>query len=112
MAVKKEKSVNVPLDIHFEQMIISAERYACGRRTYIVSDTVNYILSLLPLLSDWCLGVMMTDMYTNLEYEATLSGKDGLSVFGDACDKREWMKFIEKCREEINKRESESNINN
>ena len=41
-AVEKLKGT-VPLCEKFEQMIVSAERYAFGRRTYIVSDTCAYI---------------------------------------------------------------------
>lgn len=38
----------------YEHMLISAVRYALGRRTYIVGLTVNYVIKELPRLSDSC----------------------------------------------------------
>lgn len=55
----------VPVTDRFEAMLIGAERYACGRRTYIVSETVNYIVSLLPHLSMSTLLVFQNDVYTD-----------------------------------------------
>ena len=48
----------------YEHMIISAERYALGRMTYIVELTVNYILQEIEdnKLSDRCLSVIQEDI--------------------------------------------------
>ena len=48
----------------YEHMIISAERYALGRITYIVNLTVNYILQEIEndKLSDSCLDVIRKDI--------------------------------------------------
>lgn len=61
----------IPLDDDFEQILISAERYALGRMTYIVEMTVNYIMPLIPRLSGGTLCVMLTDIQkeTNLGME-------------------------------------------
>lgn len=101
-AVKKLKE-SVPLTQHFEQMIISAERYAFGRRTYIVGDTCDYIIHLLPRLSDWCLGVMFEDFKSETER----SGRIGkLDNWGDDCDRRKWVELWKKLTEEIDRRKA------
>jgi len=90
----------VPLDTDLEQMLISAERYACGRRTYIVGDTTSYLISLLPHMSVWCLDVLKNDMREQAEYADRL----GADVWGHACDKEKWDKFIAALDKEIERR--------
>ena len=48
----------------YEHIVISAERYALGRMTYIVETTVNYILKEIEedKLSDRCLDVIAEDL--------------------------------------------------
>ena len=48
----------------YEQIVISAERYALGRMTYIVEITVNYILEEIEngKLSDNCLDIIAEDI--------------------------------------------------
>lgn len=74
----------------YEQMIISAERYALGRMTYIVEVTVNYILKEIEedKLSDRCLDVIAEDIRSarNLDME---------------CDEQLWMKLLDKIEEVI-----------
>lgn len=107
------KTTTVPIGRKFESMLISAERYACGRRTYIVSDTVEYITSLLPKLSDWCISVFLEDMQSNLDMENRISSRNSTAVWGDSHstavwgdsqDKKCWMKFISECRSEMERR--------
>ena len=62
----------------YEHMMISALRYAIGRRTYIVDITVNYILSELPKLSYPCKHVMIDDIEKG-------------DRLGDECDREDWM---------------------
>lgn len=88
----------VDLSQNFEQMLISAERYACGRRTYIVETTVDYILSLLPRLSDWCIGVMQNDMKSEFDMCERSGKKD---MLGDPCDHKQWVKFRDALNEEM-----------
>ena len=54
----------------YEHMIVSAERYALGRTTYIVEITVNYILEQIKedKLSDACLDVIMEDIKSARSY--------------------------------------------
>ena len=63
-----------------ELIFIAAERYAMGRRTYIVSTVANYIRVRVPELSDWCLGVLAQDYRDRL---AESERSHGLFGFGD-----------------------------
>ncbi len=74
----------------YEQMIISAERYALGRMTYIVEITVNYILQEIEedKLSDSCLDIIREDIST-----AKNLGMD--------CDKELWLKLLDRIEEVI-----------
>lgn len=69
----------------YEQIVISAVRYALGRMTYIVSLTVDYVLKDIEQnkLSKFCLVVMLRDI------KAT-------NDLGMDCDKKEWQKLIDK----------------
>lgn len=72
----------------YEQIIISAERYALGRMTYIVEIIVNYILKEIEenKLSNKCLAVILQDL------------KD-CTYFGNYYDEREWKRLKEKIEE-------------
>lgn len=74
----------------YEQMIVSAERYALGRMTYIVEVTVNYILQEIEddKLSDSCLDVIAEDLRSARSY-------------GMECDKKLWMKLLDRIEEVI-----------
>ena len=52
----------IEIDENFETMLICAERYACGRRTYIPSIVVDYIEPLIPRLSAKTLVVIGNDL--------------------------------------------------
>ena len=71
----------------YEHMMISALRYAIGRRTYIVEITVNYILSELPKLSDPCKHVMIHDI-------------ENAYSLGDECDIQDWMRLLKELKGE------------
>lgn len=80
------------LDEDFETILICAERYACGRRTYMPSLVVGYITPLLPKLTDNALRVLYLDIA-------------GASDFGDeSIDKPCWMKLLADVRAEIERR--------
>ena len=81
---------HAPIDREFEQMLISAARYATGRRTYIVHSTIAYITNLLPVLSDWCVGVMLDDMQREFDM---IERTDSTEHLGDYCDYAEWKLF-------------------
>ena len=71
----------------YEHMMISALRYAIGRRTYIVEITVNYILSELPKLSGPCKHVMIDDI-------------ENAYSLGDECDIQDWMRLLKELKGE------------
>lgn len=74
----------------YEHIVISAERYALGRMTYIVELTVNYILQEIEenKLSDSCLDVIRKDI-------------NSAKNLGMDCDKKEWLKLLNKIEEVI-----------
>ena len=74
----------------YEHIVISAERYALGRKTYIVELTVNYILQEIEQnkLSDSCLNVIRKDIKEAKDY-------------GMDCDKEMWIKLLNRIEEVI-----------
>ena len=86
---------------HFEHMMISAERYAFGRRTYIVSTTVDYLICLIPSLSDWCLSILRNDMKSNAEMAERIGDT---AIYGDSCDYNDWQRFTATLHKEIDRR--------
>lgn len=69
----------------YEQIVISAERYALGRMTYIVELTVKYILNEIEndKLSGRCLDVIAEDIRSTKN-------------LGMDCDKEQWIKLLDK----------------
>ena len=74
----------------YEHIIISAEKYALGRMTYIVELTVNYILQEIEddKLSDSCLDVIREDI-------------NSAKNLGMECDKKLWLKLLDRIEEVI-----------
>ena len=74
----------------YEHIIISAERYALGRMTYIVELTVNYILQEIEdnKLSDSCLDVIREDI-------------NSAKNLGMECDRVQWLKLLKRIEEVI-----------
>ena len=64
-------------------VLLSAERYALGRRTYIVDWTCKFISNNLHLLSDKDKHVMIRD----IKYQEKLG-------YGDECDKEDWLRLL------------------
>lgn len=73
-------------------MLIGAERYALGRKTYIVQWTCEFIGSNLHLLTEKDKQVMIRDIENPISY-------------GDECDKGCWIQLLEKLRKENSKNE-------
>ena len=73
-------------------MLIGAERYALGRKTYIVQWTCEFIGSNLHLLTEKDKQVMIRDIENPISY-------------GDECDKVCWIQLLEKLRKENSKNE-------
>lgn len=79
-------------DNDFETMLICAERYACGRRTYMPSLVAPYIERYMELLSENTLSVMRRD----LEWSRNMSD------WGDPCDQKYWEHLLVTiCAEQI-----------
>lgn len=69
-------------------MLVSAERYALGRMTYIVSWTCNFISNNLHLLTEKDKQVMIRDIESSNDYGADF-------------DKVEWLKLLNVLKESL-----------
>lgn len=69
-------------------MLIGAERYALGRRTYVVQWTCEFIRNNLHLITNKDKQVMIRDIENPISY-------------GDECDKNCWMQLLEILRKEV-----------
>lgn len=67
-------------------MLVSAERYALGRMTYVVSWTCNFIANNLHLLTEKDKQVMIRDIESSNDYGADF-------------DKAEWLKLLNVLKE-------------
>lgn len=85
------KIKTVEMDENFQEMLVSAERYALGRMTYIVSLTVDYISPLIKSLDMKYINIMIDDIDRQREY-------------GMDMDKDEWMKLLGRLRAERERR--------
>ena len=63
-------------------ILVSAERYGMGRRTYIVGWICEFIRNNLHLLTEKDKFVMIHDIENSISY-------------GDECDKAEWLNLLE-----------------
>lgn len=63
-------------------ILVSAERYALGRRTYIVNWTCEFIENNLDLLTKKDRQVMIRDLENPISY-------------GDDCDEKDWKRLLE-----------------
>lgn len=84
----------VPVDDMFCEMMNWAVRYALGRKTYAVSDTVGYVLRVLKLLDYQTIYVMLRD----------IEEQERIGNLGHDCDAAEWMKLKEAIQKEIERR--------
>ena len=74
----------------YEEMIVSAVRYALGRMTYIVKATVDYVIKDIEegKLGEKALWIIRSD----IKYEKNL---------GMECDMREWKRLVKRINEKI-----------
>ena len=63
-------------------ILVSAERYALGRKTYIVNWTCEFIENNLALLTKKDRQVMIIDLENPISY-------------GDDCDEKDWKRLLE-----------------
>lgn len=83
--------MTIDININGEQedisaMLIGAERYALGRRTYIVQWTCEFIGNNLHLLIEKDKNVMIRDIENAMDY-------------GDECDESCWKALLNKLKE-------------
>lgn len=69
-------------------ILVSAERYALGRKTYIVNWTCEFIENNLDLLTEKDRQVMIRDIENPISY-------------GDDCDEKDWKRLLTKLKEEV-----------
>lgn len=97
----------LPLDDLMEQMIISAERYALGRMTYTVGDTVGFILPLVPFITTHTLRVLEMDFQRaeskNKRRSDNFAGTD-FDIWGVEWDKRLWFELWGAVKSELERR--------
>lgn len=77
-----------------EQMLISAVRYALGRRSYIVGVTCDYVASIRTKLSRQCIYILIRDIEEEFDRYHTAGQKMGME-----CDEKDWNKLLEKLKE-------------
>lgn len=65
-------------------MLISSVRYALGRRTYIVSETCEWVKRYGPLLETPYRDIMIRDIEEQERWG-----------YGDSCDLERWMDLLE-----------------
>lgn len=90
----QERPKIIPEDARFNQILVSAMRYALGRKSYVVGDTVNYIAPLLPYLQLLTLECMRKDIEEHAE----------MHDLGMDCDARLWMQLHSEIVREISQR--------
>ncbi len=84
--MKKDQLItNIEAWGHGDLMVTAAHRYCLGRRTYIVSECVNW------LISNW---KRLEDHTKKLILEETQEAIDR-DYAGESCDVREWNKILE-----------------
>lgn len=69
-------------------MLLSAERYALGRQTYIVEWTTSFISKNIHLLTEGDKKVMIRDI-------------EECENYGADFDKKEWMKLLKVLKENV-----------
>ena len=69
-------------------MLVSAERYAMGRQTYMVKWTCDFISDNLHLLTEKDKSVIIKDIESSIDYGADF-------------DKAEWLKLLDVLKESL-----------
>lgn len=91
----------VPFDDNFEEALISHERYAFGRHSYLPPYAIAYIKHFLPDVSYKTLTVFRDDIdYEFKRYER---------MNWQLSYRKEWKELLDAVREEIEKRKETTN---
>lgn len=94
----RDEEPSVPIDKDFESMMISALRYAMGRKSYIVSMTIDYITPILPSLSD----TTITCMFRDIDEKFNMCDALGMEQ-----DRLAWGRFYQNLSKEKERRKKE-----
>lgn len=106
----KREEPSVPIDENFESMMISALRYALGRKSYIVSMTLDYLTLLLPSLSTKILAVMERDIEEQRGYEIRIAlARSHANAFppGEESPTKEYDLILSTLKKELERRKKE-----
>lgn len=76
-----------------EQMLISAVRYALGRQSYIVGVTCDFVRTVKPKLSKYCIDILIRDIDEELEMYHDLGRPCGME-----CDDSSWCSLLDELR--------------
>ena len=82
---KKMRKDEIKVDYVLKDMIISALRYALGRKTYITQETAEFIMENPNLIDDRVKTVMIRDIDEYFDRRRTWDYKD------DECDYQTWI---------------------
>jgi hypothetical protein len=72
---------------------VSAIRYALGRMTYIVGDTVAWLMYSWPLLDEGAKKIITRDLSEAIELDARIGAGGGWAPLGMDTDRREWLRL-------------------
>ena len=78
---------------HIGDVLISAVRYALGRRTHIVGTVTSCMINHASGMTDRTIQVMERDIFEQQRFG-----------YGDECDKTDWMKLFDVLKVEREKR--------
>lgn len=89
--MKKEEVVNenIKVDYVLKDIVISALRYALGRRTYITQETAEFIMDHKELIDTRVKWVMIRDIEEYFNMRKVWEYPD------DACDYETWVALYE-----------------
>lgn len=90
----------VSIDDDFQQMMVSALRYALGRQSCIVDLTVEYLKWKIPLMDKKYLAIMSRDIDEEIKMLDRLSKDSNRRWMSIDIDKR-WIQLKEKIDERL-----------
>lgn len=88
------KIKTVEMDENFQEMLVSAVRYALGRMTYIVGLTVDYIMPMIQNLKTKYINIMIDDITYQGEYYG----------YRMEMDRKDWMRLLAGLKAERDRR--------
>lgn len=93
------KIKSVEIDENFQEILVSAVRYALGRMTYIVGLTVDYIMPMILDLETKYINIMIDDITYQGEYYG----------YGMEMDRKDWMRLFAGLKAERDRRLNDGN---